>query len=68
MSAAARGAAGFLYLSGRLLASLQQKAQREAESAAEALKQQREAQLDPVRIRVKRSKFSTAPAGAKRRS
>lgn len=41
MSAAARGAAGYLYASGRM--RMQHKNQRKAERAAEGLKREREA-------------------------
>jgi hypothetical protein len=56
MSAFARGAAGWLYLSGTLRRRHQHRKQLEAEVAAVELKRQREAK-----------EFTTAPTGAKRR-
>lgn len=53
MSAAARGAAGYLYASGRLRSK--QKEQRVAERAAEALKRERAEKVS-----------STAPTGRRR--
>ena len=45
MSAAARGAAGYLYASGRLRPSRLQKAKNRAERAADGLKREREAMV-----------------------
>jgi hypothetical protein len=56
VSAFARGAAGWLYLSGTLRRRHQHRKQLEAEVAAVELKRQREAK-----------EFTTAPTGAKRR-
>ncbi len=53
MSAAARGAAGYLYASGRLgLAAKERRAQREAEEAAVALQRERAIAEDKLRMTI----------------
>lgn len=47
--AAARGAAGYLFASGRLGAGRAQRRQRDAERAAEELKREREQKVNPNR-------------------